>query len=120
MRDSAYDQAMERIQMWYLGNTLTTGLHLAAYFGVEGAVKAILHERVATDAKNEYGQPLLREARNEHEEVVKQLLEKGADLDKDEANTTVLDCMERDWPNFPVIQVLHSLPLRRFVGKAEY
>lgn len=54
---------------------------MAAYFVVEGAVKAILHERVATDAKNEYGQPLLREARNGHEAVVKQLLEKGADLE---------------------------------------
>ena len=59
-----------------------TGLHLAAYFGVEEAVKAVLQERVEADAKNTYGRtPLSYAAENGHEAVVKLLFEKGADLE---------------------------------------
>ncbi|RYP21890.1 hypothetical protein DL765_001966 [Monosporascus sp. GIB2] len=59
-----------------------TGLHLAAYFGVEETVKALLQKGAEIDAKNTYGQTALSYAAQwGHEAVVKQLLEKGADLE---------------------------------------
>ncbi|KAH2542215.1 hypothetical protein KXW97_003527 [Aspergillus fumigatus] len=71
-----------------------TGLHLAAYLGVEEAVKALLFEGVKKppgdqttpeaklDSKDQYGQtPLLWAVKHGHEAVVKQLLKKGADLE---------------------------------------
>ncbi|KAH0555888.1 hypothetical protein GP486_006166 [Trichoglossum hirsutum] len=57
-----------------------TGLHLAAYFGVEEAVRALLQKKVEADAKDTYDQtPLSWAARNGHDAVVKVLLENGAD-----------------------------------------
>jgi ankyrin repeat protein len=55
-----------------------TGLHLAAYFGVAGAVEALLHKGVEIDAKNSDNQtPLWWAALNGHEAVVKLLLITG-------------------------------------------
>ncbi|RYP52701.1 hypothetical protein DL769_010625 [Monosporascus sp. CRB-8-3] len=71
--DSEYSQRFPR-QM--------TGLHLAAYFGVEEAVKALLQKGVETDAKSAYGRtPLSWAAENGYAAVVKLLLEKGAGLE---------------------------------------
>ncbi|RYP67004.1 hypothetical protein DL771_007500 [Monosporascus sp. 5C6A] len=59
-----------------------TGLHLAAYFGIEEAVKALLEKRVETDAMDTYGMtPLSYAAGNGYETVVKLLIEKGAKLE---------------------------------------
>ncbi|PKY05079.1 purine and uridine phosphorylase [Aspergillus campestris IBT 28561] len=52
-----------------------TGLHLAAYFGVEGAVKHFLQKGIAVDAKDTDGHtPLSYAARNGHVSVVQILL----------------------------------------------
>ncbi|KAH7078139.1 hypothetical protein BKA63DRAFT_489625 [Paraphoma chrysanthemicola] len=62
-----------------------TGLHLAAYFGIEEAAKAILHERVGADRKNTYGRtPLSWAAEIGHKAVVKLLLEKGAEIESED------------------------------------
>jgi ankyrin repeat protein len=70
-----------------------TGLHLAAYFGVQEAVHAVLgsHYLNSTDS---YGRtPLSWAAANGHEAVVKLLVEKGAEMetkDKDSSGQTPL------------------------------
>ncbi|KMK62758.1 Palmitoyltransferase AKR1 [Aspergillus fumigatus Z5] len=78
-----------------------TGLHLAAYFGVAEAVKALLQQPFGTNLKSTDGvtpsgadleskdgdgrTPLSWAAKNGHEVAVMQLVEKGADLEsKDE------------------------------------
>jgi ankyrin repeat protein len=59
----------------------TTGVHLAAYFGLKEAVKLLLADSVDPDSKNTEGQtPLLWAAENGHEAVVRQLLEHKADI----------------------------------------
>src|SRR5436305_14807866 len=59
-----------------------TGVHLAAYFGLTGAIMALLKNRHNPDVKDTYGRtPLWRAAENGHEAVVKLLLEKGAELE---------------------------------------
>jgi ankyrin repeat protein len=69
-----------------------TGLHLAVYFGIEVAVKDMIQERVAINAKDSDGRtPLLWAAGNGHASVVDQLLGRGADLDsKDKYGQTAL------------------------------
>jgi hypothetical protein len=61
-----------------------TGLHLAAYFGVEPAVKLLLEKGadIAAAVVAEYGgqTPLHFASGNGHVKVVKLLLEKGADI----------------------------------------
>ena len=57
-----------------------TGLHLAAYFGVEAVVQLLLGtEKVDADSKDDDGRtPLWRAAANGHEAVVK-LLQLGSE-----------------------------------------
>jgi ankyrin repeat protein len=54
-----------------------TGLHLAAYFGVEKAERLLLGSN-SPDLKDSYGRtPLLWAAGNGHEAIAKLLVEKG-------------------------------------------
>ena len=68
-----------------------TGLHVAAFFGVENSVRLLLSSK-RTEARDSYGRTSLSWAALEgHEAVVKLLLEKGADLEsKDEGGWTPL------------------------------
>ena len=105
----ASSQALMNIRHYlsFSENPKTTGLHLAAYFGIEGAIEALLQKKVEIDAtntdghlkkhtdlesKDEYGQtPLSQAAGNGHEAVVKLLLDKDANLEsKDEYGRTPL------------------------------
>ena len=59
-----------------------TGLHLAAYFGVQDAVYGLLQHWNSIDEKDSYSRtPLSWAAENGHEAVVQQLLAKGADIE---------------------------------------
>lgn len=95
----ALSQALDH--WWHLRHTQMTGLHLAAYFGVAEAVKALLQQPFGTNLKSTDGvtpsgadleskdgdgrTPLSWAAKNGHEVAVMQLVEKGADLEsKDE------------------------------------
>ncbi|KLJ13657.1 hypothetical protein EMPG_11420 [Blastomyces silverae] len=69
-----------------------TGLHMAAYFGVESSVRLLLSEK-KMDARDHYGRtPLHWAAQNGCESVVKLLLERGADFEsKDTSGQTPLN-----------------------------
>jgi hypothetical protein len=69
-----------------------TGVHLAAYFGLEEITSTLLKKGYQSDCKDKYGRtPLSWAARSGHEAVVKLLLEKGAELEsKDEYGQTPL------------------------------
>jgi ankyrin repeat protein len=70
-----------------------TGLHLAAYFGVEAVVQLLLATKVDADSKDNWGRtPLSYAAENGHETVVKLLLDTGkVDADsKENENRTPL------------------------------
>ncbi|KAF4154399.1 hypothetical protein CNMCM6069_009417 [Aspergillus lentulus] len=87
--DDMYLSPLRKVRM--------TGLHLAAYFGLEGAVNTLLSEEVATTIQTTDGSalpgarlelkdsfqctPLSWAAVKGHEALVKQLLDKGADID---------------------------------------
>ncbi|UKZ74798.1 hypothetical protein TrVFT333_002468 [Trichoderma virens FT-333] len=80
------------------------GLHLAAYFGIETAVEALLHKGHEPDLLTDNGAdleskdgydrtPLSEAVENGHEAVVKLLLEKGANLEaQGDCGGTVLSC----------------------------
>jgi ankyrin repeat protein len=108
------------------GETRMTGLHLAAYFGVEGTVNTLLSKEVATTIQTTDGQAMLRArldlkdsfrctplswaAKNGHEAVVKQLLEKGADPDlKDEFGQTPLSLAAENGHEAVVKQLLKKV-----------
>ena len=82
-------QALMSVQRW-LGDKgysqrfpkKTTGLHLAAYFGIKAIVKLLLEKGAAVDAADGDGEtPLHWALDNGHVEVVRLLLEKGAAVD---------------------------------------
>jgi ankyrin repeat protein len=60
-----------------------TGLHLAAYFGVETVVKLLLDTgKVEADSKDKNSRtPLFWAVENGHEAVVKLLLKKGSEVE---------------------------------------
>jgi len=58
-----------------------TGLHLAAYFGIETIVQLLLEKGADVNAADQGGwTPLYQASRIGHIDVVKLLLEKGADV----------------------------------------
>ncbi|PMD66306.1 uncharacterized protein K444DRAFT_702104 [Hyaloscypha bicolor E] len=71
----------------YFGNSQTvpkqvTGVHLAAYFGLEEVIVVLLEGGYDLDSKDSYYRtPLSLAAENGHEAVVKLLLEEGAELE---------------------------------------
>jgi hypothetical protein len=72
--------------IWYPGYSQAfpkqmSGLHLAAYFGVEDAVRDLLNSMDQNLEDNYGGTLLLIAAMNGHEGTVRLLLEKGADVD---------------------------------------
>ncbi|KAL7948570.1 hypothetical protein V8C42DRAFT_254682 [Trichoderma barbatum] len=69
-----------------------TGLHLAAYFGVNHAAEILLERGMSPDLRDSYGlTPLSYAAANGHEIVVWWLLERGADVKiKDNSSHTPL------------------------------
>ena len=59
-----------------------TGLHLAAYFGLELVIRLLLEKGADIKATDKRGQtPLYRALGSSHLEVVQLLLEKGADVE---------------------------------------
>lgn len=85
-----------------------TGLHLAAYFGVEEIVEEHHWKGAETDAKDTYGRtPLSWASRYGHEAVVQLLLEKGAAVDlTDEDGRTPLLRASRNGHEVVVKQLL--------------
>ncbi|KAJ5656115.1 hypothetical protein N7507_008065, partial [Penicillium longicatenatum] len=84
---------LQRYWIENLADTKMTGLHLAAYFGIEVvAVEDMIQERVAINAKDSSGRtPLLWTAMNGHASAVNQLLRRVADSDsKDKYGHTAL------------------------------
>jgi hypothetical protein len=68
--------------------SLTTGLHLAAYFGVEEAVREFVLDdgRLGIDVQDDRGRtPLLWAVKSKHEPVVCLLLENGANANAEDA-----------------------------------
>jgi hypothetical protein len=84
-KTSACSQAMIYDGSWYgFDNTITkmTGLHLAAYFGIERFTSKMLERNAAFNSLDIYGRsPLSWAAGNGHSAVVKLLLERNAASD---------------------------------------
>jgi hypothetical protein len=82
----ASSQALMAVKLWSSDSGYSqqvpwqmTGLHIAAHFGVREVVNALLRGQ-RLDLKDSYGRmPLSCAAENDHEAVVKLLLEKGAE-----------------------------------------
>ena len=85
-----------------------TGLHLAAYLGVQSAVYSLIQHRQNVDPKDSYGRtPLLYAAQEGHEGTVRQLLDKHADVDaKDRFGWTPLLCAAQRGHEAAVRQLL--------------
>ncbi|KAK6337160.1 hypothetical protein TWF718_009944 [Orbilia javanica] len=79
-------------KLFYLFPEQATGLHIAAHFGLQGSIAAILGEGLDLEAHDTIdGTPLLLAVRNGHEGVVRFLLDKGANQEaKDEYDRTAL------------------------------
>ena len=80
----------EGYSQWFPRNS--TGLHIAASFGLSKIVGLLLENGAEVAARTKGGGTVLSEAaRNGHETVVRLLLEKGADVDaKDSSEQTAL------------------------------
>ena len=102
----ASSQALMAVKQWsgdsnysQSGPKQMTGLHLAAYFGVNEAANTLLTHGQSADLKDSDGRtPLSWAAENGHEAVVKLLLEKGAELESKDrrwSDAAVVGCRER-------------------------
>ena len=64
------------------GETQMIGIHLAAYFGLQESMSALLDKNADIESKDRSGRtPLSWAAENGHEAVVKLLLDKNADIE---------------------------------------
>ncbi|KAI5455569.1 hypothetical protein BGZ63DRAFT_341107, partial [Mariannaea sp. PMI_226] len=88
----------------------TTGVHLAAYFGLREAVDILSQQRQPLDSKDSFGRtPLSWAAQNGHEVVVNLLLERGADLNsKDNSGWTPLSLAASNGHKAVVDQLLEK------------
>jgi ankyrin repeat protein/nucleoside phosphorylase len=80
---SVCSQAMVYLKNSYLeyAETKMTGLHLAAYFGLDKLTSRILEQKADVNCQDQYGQtPLSFAAENGHDAVVQLLLEQKADI----------------------------------------
>ncbi|OJD10171.1 hypothetical protein ACJ73_09911 [Blastomyces percursus] len=83
---SACSQAM--LYGYNITEIKMTGLHLAAYFGLEKSTSALLKRNADMESKDWHSQtPLSWAAANGHERVVKLLLERNADMESKDSNS---------------------------------
>ena len=77
----------EGLNVGYNVQKQMTGLHLAAYFGIQEAAHILLQRWQDVDLSDGYGRtPLSYAAENGHEAVVRLLLDKGADIESKNYN----------------------------------
>lgn len=76
------------------GSRNMTGLHLAAYFGLDRVAQKLIDEKMPVDAENENGEtPLSLAARSGHDTVLKILLDQGVQVNiRHRAGKTPLIC----------------------------
>lgn len=88
--EASIQAMMLPVNLWFLADDnlqlvpkIMSGIHLAAWFGVKEAIKAILSKSVDVDAKDSAGRtPLVLAAKHGHDVVVKLLLDAGkADIE---------------------------------------
>ncbi|KAN0079531.1 hypothetical protein V8E54_004745 [Elaphomyces granulatus] len=78
--EEATEEAFELI-----GESRMIGIHLAAYFGLQESVSALLDKNADVESTDERGRtPLSWAAEKGHEAVVKLLLDKNADIESDD------------------------------------
>ena len=66
----------------FISETQMIGIHLAAYFGLQESMSALLDKNADVESMDRYYRtPLSLAAENGHEAVVKLLLEKNADVE---------------------------------------
>ncbi|KAL9568941.1 hypothetical protein ACKAV7_006927 [Fusarium commune] len=66
--------------------TQVAGVHLAAYFGIEGVMKNLLSEEDPDSKDNWARTPLSYAAENGHEDIIQLLLNKGAEFESKDNN----------------------------------
>ncbi|KLJ13510.1 hypothetical protein EMPG_11549 [Blastomyces silverae] len=91
---SACSQVMEyrQYRLMFTATTKMTGLHLAAYFGLEKSTSALLERNASTESKDLFSlTPLALAAMNGHELVLNLLIENNANIEsKDHFSRTPL------------------------------